>query len=110
MVNPYRGEVSLEVDGVVLPLRLSLGALAGLEGRLGAAGMLPLIERFETGGFKADDLIILLHAGLVCAGWRGSEGDLRAAAIAGGPMAAARCAGRLLRVTFTLPQEGSLLA
>ncbi len=104
MGNPYRGEVSLTVDGVVLPMRLSLGALAELETRLGEAGILPLIERFESGGFKATDLIALLSAGLRGAGWDGSEGALSKATIEGGPMEAAKSAGALLRVTFALPE------
>nr|WP_323776451.1 gene transfer agent family protein [Amylibacter sp.] len=106
MVNPYRGEVCLTVDGVDCAMRLSLGALAQLEVRLGAEGLLPLIERFETGQFKADDLIALLWAGLSAAGWAGSEADLSKAEIAGGPMIAARCAAQLLRLTFTLPESG----
>ena len=105
MSNPYRGEVRLNVDAVELPLRLSLEALAELEERLGAADLLPLIERFENGGFKAQDIIALLCAGLRGAGWDGTEDDLRRAQIEGGPLAAAKCAGQLLRVTFTLPSS-----
>lgn len=108
MVNPYRGEVSLMVDGVELPLRLSLGALAELETRMEADGLMALIERFEGGGFSASDLIVLLWAGLNDAGWRGSEDDLRKANIAGGPLAAAKCAGQLLRVTFSVPDQGAV--
>ncbi|GGA22950.1 gene transfer agent family protein [Neptunicoccus cionae] len=104
MGNPYRGEVVLTVDGVERVMRLSLGALAKLEARLGAEGVLPLIERFERGAFKADDLIALLWAGLTGAGWEGSETDLRQAEISGGAMGAARAAGLLLRLTFTLPE------
>lgn len=107
MVNPYRGEVCLTVDGVDCTMRLSLGALAQLEVRLGADGLLPLIERFETGKFKADDLIALLWAGLNGAAWAGTEADLGKAEIAGGPMAAARTAAQLLRLTFTLPESVS---
>lgn len=103
MVNPFRGEVPLDVDGVTLPMRLNLGALAELEERMGADGLLPLLERFESSVFKANDIIILLHAGLKGAGWNGSESDLRNAVIGGGPMAAAKAAGSLLRLTFSLP-------
>ena len=103
MANSFRGEVALDVDGVVMPMRLNLGALAELEDRLGAEGLLPLIERFESSAFKANDIIVLLHAGLQGAGWQGSENDLRSAVIGGGPMAAAKAAGMLLRVTFSLP-------
>ena len=103
MTNPFRGEVDLGVNGARLPMRLTLGALAELELRLGAEGLLPLIERFETGAFRADDLIALLSAGLKGAGWAGCEDDLRAATIDGGPIGAAKAAGALLRVTFSLP-------
>lgn len=107
MVNPFRGEVGLNVDGVDCAMRLTLGALAQLEVRLGADGLLPLIERFESGQFKADDLIALLWAGLNGAGWVGSEADLAKAEITGGPMAAARSAAQLLRLTFTLPEAAN---
>jgi hypothetical protein len=107
MVNPYRGEVELTVNGVALPLRLSLGALAELENNLGADGLAPLIDRFESGAFKSDDLIQLLFQGLKTAGWEGSLSDLAGATIEGGPIGAARCAGNLLRATFTLPDAGA---
>ncbi|PLS22199.1 gene transfer agent family protein [Neptunicoccus cionae] len=104
MANPYRGEVSLTVDGVERVMRLSLGALAALETRLGTDGLLPVIERFERGAFKTDDLVALLWAGLTGGGWEGSEADLKQAEIAGGAIEAARAAGVLLRLTFTLPE------
>jgi hypothetical protein len=104
MVNPFRGEVALQVNGETLPMRLSLGALANLEDRLSAEGLLPLIERFESSAFKANDIIVLLHSGLMGAGWTGTETELRSATIEGGPMEAARAAGTLLRVTFSLPE------
>ena len=104
MANRWRGEVSLVVNDEEQTLRLSLGALAALEERLGADGMVPLIERFEAGSFRSEDLIALLHAGLSDCGWQGDENDLRTARIEGGAMAAARCAAQLLKVTFTLEQ------
>lgn len=105
MVNPYRGEVSLCVNGEDLLLRLNLGSLAELEARLGEDGLLPMIERFETGAFKSTDLIALLTAGLRGAGWDGTEADLRDATLATGPIGAAKCAAELLRVTFSLPEQ-----
>ena len=50
MVNPYRGEVALEVDGQEHVLRLTLGVLAELETDLGAGSLLALVERFEQQG------------------------------------------------------------
>lgn len=102
MGNRWRGEATLIVNGEERALRLSLGALADLEAQLGADGLVPLVERFETGSFRAKDLIALLHAGLRDCGWNGSEGDLRSATIEGGAVAATRCAGQLLKATFTL--------
>lgn len=102
MANRWRGEVSLTVNGEERILRLSLGALAELEERIGAEGLMALVERFEQASFRSADLIALLHAGLREGGWEGSEEDLRRAHVEGGAMAAAHCAARLLRATFTL--------
>jgi Phage tail tube protein, GTA-gp10 len=104
MVNPYRGEVSLTVNGEELPLRLTLGALAELEARLETGSLLELIERFESGDFKTLDLIALLAAGLRGAGWQGGQDDLLTSTIAGGPVVAAQTAGQLLKLTFSLPE------
>ncbi|NNU81910.1 gene transfer agent family protein [Halovulum dunhuangense] len=98
MVNPYRGEVALEVDGEARVMRLSLGALAALEAELGEGSLVALAERFEAGRFSASDLLALLAAGL------GMErAALAEARIGGGPMAAARAGARLLAVTFAVP-------
>ena len=104
MVNPYRGEVSVTLDGQVLPMRLSLGALAELEESLDCKNLVGFVERFEAGQFKTQDIIVLLFHGLRCAGWSGSKGDLMKSTIEGGPLAAAKAAGQLLRVTFSLPE------
>jgi hypothetical protein len=105
MANPYRGEVVLSVDGEERVLRLTLGALAELEARLKSDSLIELIARFEKGTFRVADLIALLAAGLNGGGWRISERDLLAARIDGGPLAAAQAAARLLKLTFTLPDE-----
>ena len=104
MTNAYRGEVSLTVDGEPYNLRLSLGALASLESRLGSKGLLPLIERFEAGEFSAADLIELLFAGLSGSAWQGSKEDLEKAEIEGGVLAAAKAAGEMLAASFGLPE------
>ena len=105
MVNPYRGEVELSVDGTPRVMRLTLGALAELEAKLKCESLLEMIARFETGGFRVKDLISLLTAGLNGGGWRLSEADLVKSQIDGGPLAAAQAAARLLKITFTLPDE-----
>ncbi len=99
MVNPYRGEVSLTVDGEARVLRLSLGALAELEQTLGVDSLVGLVERFETGRFSAADLITLLAAGLGI-----ERAVLAAAEIDGGPIEAARVAAQLLKLTFQMPE------
>lgn len=105
MANPYRGEVELVVDGEPRVMRLSLGALASLEERLGEGSLMGLVGRFEEGTFRAGDLVALLAAGLKGGGWDVSEEALRAARIEGGPVGAARAAGALLRVTFAVPGD-----
>lgn len=106
MVNPFRGEVALSVDGTPRVMRLTLGALAELEARLKCDSLLDMIARFETGAFRVRDLISLLTAGLNGGGWRISEVDLVQSQIDGGPLAAAQAAAQLLKITFTLPGEG----
>ena len=105
MVNPFRGEVELSIDGEPRVMRLTLGALAELEAKLKCGSLLELIARFETGGFRVRDLIGLLTAGLNGGGWKISESDLVKSRIDGGPLAAAQAAARLLKITFTLPDE-----
>ncbi len=105
MVNPFRGEVELSIDGEPRVMRLTLGALAELEAKLKCGSLLELIARFETGGFRVRDLIGLLTAGLNGGGWKISEADLVKSRIDGGPLAAAQAAARLLKITFTLPDE-----
>jgi len=100
MVNPWRGEVRLVLDGRAHVMRLTLGALAELEERLGADSLVALVERFEEGRFCARDLLALLAAGLRGAGWQGDEGELARADIEGGPGAAARAAAQLLARAF----------
>ncbi|MEM7441636.1 MAG: gene transfer agent family protein [Pseudomonadota bacterium] len=101
MVNRWRGEVGLQVNGEGCVMRLSLGALAELEERIGAAGLLELVQRFESSAFTAQDLSDLLFAGLSCGGWSGSHEDLKRAHISGGAEAAVRAAAQLLKVTFS---------
>jgi hypothetical protein len=105
MANAWRGEVVLTVDGAPRVMRLTLGALAGLEARLESETLFDLIGRFEAGAFRVRDLICLLAAGLNGGGWAVSEAELLKSRIEGGPVEAARAAAQLLRLTFTLPGE-----
>jgi hypothetical protein len=105
MANPFRGEVVLSVDGEVRVMRLTLGALAELEAQLKSDSLLDMIGRFEAGTFRVRDLICLITAGLNGGGWRISEAELLEKQIDGGPLAAAEAAAKLLKLTFSLPDE-----
>ena len=104
-MNPYRGEVSLVVDGAPRAMRLSLGALAELEAALGEDSLLAMVERFETGSFRSADLISLLLAGMRGAGQPMERETLVNAAIEGGPMAAAKAGALLLKRAFSVADE-----
>lgn len=105
MANPWSGEVALVLDGHSHALKLTLGALAELEGALGTTTLVALVERFEQGAFSSRDVLLLIVAGLRGGGWQGQSRDLLAAEIEGGPMAAARVAAELLARAFVLPDE-----
>jgi hypothetical protein len=104
MANPWAGEVAVVIDGERRVLKLTLGALAELEAGLAAGSLVDLVERFEAGGFSTRDVLALIVAGLRGGGWQGSTGDLIAAEIEGGPLAAARAAAELLARAFMLPE------
>jgi len=104
MSNPYAGEVTLVINGERRVLKLTLGALAELEGSLGADSLVALVERFEGGAFSARDVMALVMAGLHGAGQAMVADDLLRADIEGGAVAAARAAARLLAVAFALPE------
>ncbi|MEL7165075.1 MAG: gene transfer agent family protein [Pseudomonadota bacterium] len=103
MTNPWRGEVTLVIDGEARVMRLSLGALASLEAELGETSLVALVERFEQGRFSSVDVLALLRAGL--AGGRSGydPAELEHAEIDGGPMAAARAAAELIARAFMVP-------
>lgn len=103
MVNPQAGEVALVIDGQAHVCKLTLGALAELEARLETGTLVDLVERFEGGRFSGRDVLALIAAGLRGGGWSGTEADLLAAEIEGGPLAAARKAAELLARAFALP-------
>jgi hypothetical protein len=100
MANPWAGEVALVIDGERRVAKLTLGALAELEERLGAESLADLVARFEGESLRARDVLMLVAAGLRGGGWRGEPADLLTAEIEGGPLEAARVAARLLAVAF----------
>ena len=106
MANPWRGEVTLVLDGEPREMRLTLGALAELEAGLESGSLVDLVQRFEAGRFGTRDVLALIVAGLRGGGWQGRASDLLAAEIEGGPMQAARAAAELLARAFMLPETG----
>lgn len=96
--------MELVVNGAPVRLRLTLGALAELEARLEEQSLLALVGRFEAGAFKSRDILELLAAGTLGGGAPMSVAELGSAKIEGGPVAAARAAGRLLKLSFALPE------
>ena len=103
MANPYSGEVEITINGAPYVLKLTLGALAGLEQSLAEGSLVDLVQRFEAGRFSARDILALLVAGLEGGGNSLSTEELAQADIAAGPMGAARVAAQLLVGSFSLP-------
>lgn len=100
MVNRYRGETALMVEGQALPMRLTLGALAELEQAFAVDSLPALGERFATGRLSARDVARILAAGLRGAGSSLGEDEVREMAFDGGLNGAIRAAIALLEVTF----------
>ncbi|UWQ55422.1 gene transfer agent family protein [Leisingera caerulea] len=105
MVNPHAGEAELLVNGTPYALKLTLGALAGLEAALEEGTLVDLVQRFEQGRFSARDVLALLAAGLQGGGYDLSREDLASATITGGPMQAARVAAELLVRSFAVTES-----
>ncbi|MCF8484794.1 MAG: gene transfer agent family protein [Rhodobacteraceae bacterium] len=106
MANSWAGEVAVVLDGKRHIAKLTLGALAELEGALETGSLFQLVERFEGGRFSTRDVLALLVAGLRGGGWQGTAADLRTVEIQGGAIEAARVAAELLARAFALPGEG----
>ncbi len=104
-MNPYRGDVTLTLNGEVQCMRLTLGALAELEAALEEGSLLALVERFESGAFSTADLIALLLAGLRGGGLDIDRAALMAGTIEGGPIAAAKAGAQLLKRAFSVTDE-----
>ncbi|MFA3917849.1 gene transfer agent family protein [Ruegeria hyattellae] len=105
MANPWAGEVSLMIDGERRVLKLTLGALAELEGTLESGSLVDLVQRFESGAFSGRDVLALIVAGLRGGGADVTSADLLRAEIAGGPMGAAKAAAELIARAFMVPGE-----
>lgn len=105
MINRHRGETALMVAGEVLPMRLTLGALAELEDAFAVDSLPALGERFAGGKLSARDVTRILMAGLRGAGGGFTEQQVAALAFDGGLNGAIAAAIRLLDATFGTPSE-----
>ena len=105
MANPYTGEVSIVIDGVRHSCKLTLGALAELEGNLAEPSLVALVRRFESSSFSGADVLAVIVAGLRGGGWNGTAADLVKSDIVGGPIGAARAAAQLLARAFAMPDS-----
>ncbi|KRE17782.1 hypothetical protein ASE63_00835 [Bosea sp. Root381] len=103
MINRYRGDTALMVEGEALPMRLTLGALAELEQAFSVDSLPALGERFAGGRLSARDVTRILAAGLRGAGSSLSEHEVAALAFDGGLTGAISAAIRLLDATFGEP-------
>ncbi|MEO1563903.1 MAG: gene transfer agent family protein [Pseudomonadota bacterium] len=103
MTNPFRGEVTLTLNGEPQVMRLTLGALVTLEDAVGPIAS--LIERFEAGTASPRDVAAVLLAGLKACEWSGDATMLNAASIEGGYLGAVNAAVLLLRRGFGAGQD-----
>ncbi|MCA0423661.1 MAG: gene transfer agent family protein [Proteobacteria bacterium] len=76
MANHHRGDVDLKLASGMLPLRLTLGALAEIETAFGVTGLAALGERMQQGNLGARDMIALLGAAARGAGARLDDDDI----------------------------------
>jgi hypothetical protein len=107
MVNRYRGEVALMVEGRALPMRLTLGALAELEDAFAVDSLPALAERFAEGRLSARDIARILAAGLRGAGSTLAADEVAALPFDGGLNGAIAAATALLDVTFASAGQGA---
>jgi hypothetical protein len=100
MTNPRRGEISAEFEGRPHTLCLTLGALAELESKFGAGGLVDLASRFESGKLSARDLTAIIACGLRGGGAAYSDEEVAAFKVIGGLHTYVRIAANLLAATF----------
>jgi hypothetical protein len=100
MANPRRGEITAEFEGRSQNLCLTLGALAELESKFGAGGLVELASRFESGKLSARDLTAIIACGLRGGGAAYSDEEVAAFKVTGGLQTYVRIAANLLAATF----------
>ncbi|MGE7472371.1 gene transfer agent family protein [Bosea sp. NPDC003192] len=107
MVNRYRGEVALMVEGRALPMRLTLGALAELEDAFSVENLPALGERFAAGRLSARDITRILSAGLRGAGGTLAVDEVASLSFDDGLNGAIAAAIALLDATFAPAGQGA---
>ena len=107
MVNRYRGETALRLESGVLPMRLTLNALAELEASFGVDSLPALGERFAAGRLSARDVVRILCAGLRGAGASLDEGEVGALPFERGLTGAIAAAIELLDATFSSGEDAA---
>lgn len=100
MANRHRGEIAAELGGRSRILVLTLGALAELEGALGAGDLVALAERFGHGRLSARDLVAIIGAGLRGAGEAVGDDEVAAMTAPGGAAGFVAIAAELVAATF----------
>lgn len=83
MANLHRGDVSIELGGQRLSLRLTLGGLAELEDALGTGDLAALGARLGSGSLSARDILVILRLGLNGAGHSFTDHEIAALPLAG---------------------------
>ncbi len=100
MANELRGEIDVVLDGCPYTACLTLGALAELESAFGSETLIGVIERFQSGQVKADDIIIIIAAGLRAGGHDVSEQEVANMQVEGGVQGYVDIVAQLLKATF----------
>ena len=70
-MNPYRGEVEIELGGSVRVMRPTFEAITEIESRVGV-GIVELVRRFQGNEWRTADVVIVVRSGL-----KGAEGKER---------------------------------
>lgn len=97
-----RGEISARLDGREWKMCLTLGSLAMLEERLGAANLSQLGETFAKGSLNSEQIALILTAGLIGAGHEVTEQQVAAMHCEDGISGYIDIAARLLEAAFCI--------
>ena len=101
MVNRYRGEVAVELDGKQWVVCLTLGALAEWEAAFEVDDLSALATRFGSGKLSAKDMLRILGAGLRGAGHPLTDEEVAEMQVRGGALGYAQIVSELLKATFS---------